>query len=243
MQIEICTNSFSSAKIAASAGAQRIELCQALEIGGLSPSFADITLSLELKQVFDLEVYVLIRSRPGDFSYRSEELKVMQRDIEHCKALGVDGVVIGALTRDRRIDTRALNRLITAAQGMGRTFHRAFDFVVDPHLATQQLIDLGVKTILTSGQQKKVKTGIPLLSELQDRFGHQIEFMAGGGVREANVVQVLESTGLQAVHASASAPASISDLPHSRTDISYKYKETKLDWVRNLRRAIDTSVL
>lgn len=234
--LEICCPTLQSALNAESGGADRIELCSGLELGGLTPSPAMIRMALSK---VNIPIMVLIRPRPGDFCYSSVEFEALKLDIQFCRIIGVAGVACGVLTRDGHVDLIRMRALIDEAEDLHVTFHRAFDFVVDPFLAAQQLIDLGVSTILTSGQQKDALSGQSLLSELQERFGHQIQIMAGGGVRDYNAAELLRSTGLSAVHASASADATISTIPHSRTDILYDYKETKLDLVRRLRQAID----
>ena len=132
MKLEICTNSFASAQIAMSSGADRIELCQNLELGGTTPSAADIQLAVKLKEQFNCKVYVLIRPRTGDFCYSNDELKVIKQDIRFCKNNQVDGVVLGALTKKNQLDMRGLSQMLSEVQGMGLTFHRAFDLLENP---------------------------------------------------------------------------------------------------------------
>lgn len=234
--LEICCPTLQSALNAESGGADRIELCSGLEVGGLTPSPAMIRMALSK---VNIPIIVLIRPRPGDFCYSAVEFEALKLDIQFCRIIGVAGVACGILTRDGHVDLIRMRELIDEAGEMHFTFHRAFDFVADPFLATQQLIDLGVKSVLTSGQQKDATSGSLLLRELQSHFSDQIQLMAGGGVRDYNVAELLQSTGLSAVHASATANAAITTIPHTRTDIFYDYQETKLDLVRRLRQAID----
>lgn len=203
MQIEICTNSFQSAKIAASAGADRIELCQALELGGLTPSAGDIKMAVALKADFDFKVYVLIRSRAGDFCYTKADYELMREDVLFCKAQGVDGVVIGGLTPEGLIDKLGLQQLIDAAQGMGLTFHRAFDLAQAPLLAMEEIIDLGFERILSSGQQPTAWQGKVLLKEMVEQVGDRISIMPGSGVQVENVLELVAYTGAKAIHFSA----------------------------------------
>lgn len=203
MQIEICTNSFSSAKIAAATGVDRIELCQALELGGLTPSPADIQLSLALRKRFDFKVYVLIRPRPGDFCYSSEELEVMRKDILNCKIQGADGVVLGVLTANAQIDIEALKPLTEAGEGMGLTFHRAFDYVRDAEQSMEKIIDLGFERILTSGQANTAIEGKDFLKNVIEKAGNRISVMPGGGINAGNVKTLVEYTGAKEIHFSA----------------------------------------
>lgn len=200
MQIEICTNSFQSAKIAASCGIDRIELCQTLEVGGVTPSSGDIRLSVALKKEFDYKVYVLIRSRGGDFCYSEEDYEVMEQDVLFCKENGVDGIVIGGLTSSREIDIPGMKKLTAAAQGMGLTFHRAFDLVKNPYDAIEQIIDLGFERILTSGFKPTAIEGKEHLKKLIEIAGDRIAIMPGSGVNRNNVKDLLQFTGAQEIH-------------------------------------------
>lgn len=203
MQIEICTNSFSSAQIAASCGVDRIELCQALEQGGLSPSLAAIRQSVALKEATNIKVYVLIRPRAGDFCYSTEELEIMREDILFCQSSGVDGVVIGALRPEGQLDISALEVLIRAAGSMGLTFHRAFDYVKEAEQALEQLIELGFERVLSSGQANTAIEGKHFLKKIIQQAGARISIMPGGGVNTQNVETLLRYTGAKEVHFSA----------------------------------------
>lgn len=203
MQIEICTNSFRSAKIAAASHANRVELCQSLEVGGITPSAGDIRLTVALKESFDFEVHVLIRARGGDFCFNPEEYEVMRQDILFCKDNGVDGVVIGGLTTDGNIDIAGMKKLMDAAGEMTVTFHRAFDYVNDPFLALEQLIDLGFARILTSGQKNTAIEGKEMLKKLLELAVGRITIMPGGGVNEDNIKELVSYTGAKDIHFTA----------------------------------------
>ena len=174
--LEICAGSVESAIAARDGGAQRIELCAALEIGGVTPSAGLIA---EARKVEGLVLNVIIRPRGGDFLYDDYEIACMEEDIRTCKSLGVDGVVIGALTANGDIDTATCKRLIKVADGMSVTFHRAFDMCRNPQKALEELIALGCHRVLTSGQAPTAEAGIELLSKLVEQANGRIIIMPG----------------------------------------------------------------
>lgn len=198
--LEICAGSVESAVAARDGGAQRIELCAALEVGGVTPSAGLIA---EARKIDGLTLNVIIRPRGGDFLYNEYEAACMEQDIRTCKQLGVDGVVIGALTPDGDIDTVLCKRLIAAAKGMSITFHRAFDMCRDPKKALEELIAMGCDRVLTSGQAVTAEAGIPLLKELVQQAGRRIIIMPGCGVNSNNAAAILSATGATEIHASA----------------------------------------
>lgn len=198
--LEICAGSVESAIAARDGGAQRIELCAALEVGGVTPSAGLIA---EARKIDGLTLNVIIRPRGGDFLYNEYEAACMEQDIRTCKQLGVDGVVIGALTADGDIDTVLCKRLIAAAKGMSITFHRAFDMCRDPKKALEELIVMGCDRVLTSGQAATAEAGIPLLKELVQQAGRRIIIMPGCGVNSNNAAAILNATGTTEIHASA----------------------------------------
>lgn len=198
--LEICAGSVESAIAARDGGAQRIELCAALEVGGVTPSAGLIA---EARKVEGLTLNVIIRPRGGDFLYDSHEVACMEEDIRTCRRLGADGVVIGALTAEGDIDTAACRRLIEAADGMSITFHRAFDMCRDPRKALEELIALGCHRVLTSGQLPTAEAGIPKLKELVQQADGRIIIMPGCGVNSGNAARILNSTGATEIHASA----------------------------------------
>ncbi len=197
--LEICAGDIESVYAAARGGADRVELCCALSEGGLTPSLGMIEEALEVEGI---KVNVLIRPRSGDFVYSDEELRVMIRDIEACRKLGVNGVVFGALTPDGDIDMEACRKMATAADGLYKTFHRAFDMCRNPQKGAKEIMELGCDRILTSGQASSALKGAELICELQEEFP-AIIFIAAGGVSPENVREVVEKTGVTEVHASA----------------------------------------
>lgn len=202
MLLEICANSFQSAKNAQEAGAHRIELCQALSLGGITPSYG---LLKKVKKELSIETYVLIRPRSGDFCYSDSEFEVMKRDIQICKELGFKGIVSGVLKTDRALDVERTKELVELAKPLLFTFHRAFDEVQNPELVLQQLIELGVERILTSGQKPKAMDGINLLKELHKQADNKITIMPGSGINAENAKQFKEA-GFKEIHASTTKP-------------------------------------
>lgn len=198
--LEICAGSVESAIAARDGGAQRIELCAALEVGGVTPSAGLIA---QARKVEGLTLNVIIRPRGGDFLYNDYEAACMEQDIHTCKQLGVDGVVIGALTAEGDIDTVTCKRLIAAADGMSVTFHRAFDMCRDPRKALEELIAMGCNRVLTSGQAATALAGAPLLKELVEQAAGRIVIMPGCGVNSSNAGAILKATGATEIHASA----------------------------------------
>ena len=198
--LEICAGSVESAIAARDGGAQRIELCAALEVGGVTPSAGLIA---EARKVEGLVLNVIIRPRGGDFLYNEHEIACMEEDIRTCKRLGADGVVIGALTAEGDIDKDACKRLIDTADGMSVTFHRAFDMCRNPQEALEELISLGCDRVLTSGLASTAEAGIPLLKQLVEQAAGRIIIMPGCGVNSKNAAMILHATGAEEIHASA----------------------------------------
>ena len=201
--IEACVDSIDSAIEAELGGADRVELCGELLQGGVTPSAGLIGGVCERIKI---PVFALIRPRTGDFLYDDDELDVMLRDIEFVRSLNVEGIVIGALTRDGDIDIGTLYTLIAAAGDMNVTFHRAFDFVKDQRVALEALIELGVDRVLTSGGAPSALEGVEMLAELVDQGGSDIAILAGGGINASNVADVVRLSGVEEVHVRASAP-------------------------------------
>jgi copper homeostasis protein len=200
--LEVAANSVASAVAAQRGGADRIELCENLGEGGTTPSHGTLVLAREQLRI---PLYALIRPRPGDFHYDAQEVAIMLRDIAHCRALGCDGVVIGALDAQGRVDAAVCSELIAAAQGMGVTFHRAIDAARDPLLALDTIIGLGCERVLTSGAQASAAKGSALIAAMVNQAGGRIRILAGAGVNAANVGELVRQTGVGEVHASAKA--------------------------------------
>ena len=191
--IEACVDSYASCRAAYRGGADRLELCAHLVIGGTTPSTA---LFRQVQRDIPVKTNILIRPRFGDFLYSKEELEQMCEEIRTYRELGANGVVIGALTPDGDLDLDAMRRLMNCAGNMDVTLHRAFDMTRDPFAAMEDAIRLGCKTILTSGQQKDPLTGAELLRELFEKADDRIDIMAGCGVKKWNIQEIHDKTGI-----------------------------------------------
>lgn len=199
MIFEVCASSFESAKNAQIAGAQRIELCSELGVGGITPSYGLITKVMEELSILNC---VLIRPRSGDFTYSDEEFDIMLRDIKFCKELDCEGVVTGVLHKDGEIDIERTKRLMEAAGSMDFIYHRAFDCTPNPEKAIEELKKLGVKRILSSGQKKTAIEGLSLLKKLNKIADGKISIMAGGGISTESI-QKIKKAGFNEIHFSA----------------------------------------
>ncbi len=200
MMLEIAANSVASALAAQQGGAGRVELCTALELGGLTPSQAQIAMARERLRI---PLYVLIRPRAGDFLYSDLECETMQRDIETCASLGCDGVVLGVLDADGNVDAARCRALIAAAGKLGVTFHRAFDLSRDPPQALEDIVALGCERILTSGTQTSAVEGAALIRELVVQAAGRLAVMPGAGITAQNIAALAAATGAHEFHASA----------------------------------------
>ncbi|MEW7314651.1 copper homeostasis protein CutC [Buttiauxella gaviniae] len=196
--LEICCYGIDCAVTAQQAGADRIELCSAPKEGGLTPSAGVLR---KVKERISIPVHPIIRPRGGDFCYTDAEFDTMLEDIAFVRELGYPGLVIGMLDGDGHIDLPRMKRVMEQAQGMAVTFHRAFDMCHNPHQALEQLTDLGVARILTSGQQQSAELGLSLLRELKQHSRAPI-IMAGAGVRLSNLEKFVEQ-GIDEMHSSA----------------------------------------
>lgn len=197
--LEICVDSFESARRAAENGADRLELCANLLLGGTTPSPTLIRQAVERLRV---PVNVLIRPRFGDFCYTEEEKEEILAAIADCASAGANGVVIGALTADGALDTAFLEQCMAQAAGMNVTLHRCFDVCRDPLIALEQAAMLGIHTILTSGQQSGAVQGMALLARLQERSRGRVHLMAGSGVNAGNIPLLHRETGITHFHLS-----------------------------------------
>jgi copper homeostasis protein len=197
---EACIGSAEAAIAAQQGGADRVELCANLLEGGTTPSAGSIWLA---RQRIDIGLQVMIRPRGGDFCYSGVEFEIMKYDIEMAKKLGADGVVIGILRPDGTVDRERVAELVELARPMNVTFHRAFDMARDPYQALEELIDLGVDRVLTSGQEITAFEGLDLIAGLVQRSGGRIVVMPGGGIHERSIHKIVERTGAREVHAAA----------------------------------------
>jgi copper homeostasis protein len=197
---EVCVEGAGSVKAAEEGDAHRVELCAGLVEGGTTPSLGTIAQSLE---VASIPIVVLLRPRGGDFCYDDLELEVMTQDVRHVKELGVYGIATGALTPEGEVDVPTMERIMEAAGDLSVTFHRAFDMTKSPFQSLETLVSLGVDRILTSGQERSVPEGIPLIRGLSEAAGDRISIMPGGGIREENIQEIIQRTGVEEVHFTA----------------------------------------
>lgn len=199
---EACTASAADVKAAREGGAARIELCQALEVDGLTPSVG--LLQSALAEKGDMTVNVLIRSREGDFVYSNEEGETMRRQIREVLDAGADGVVVGALTPEGDIDEGLCRRwLDEAGKDVEVTFHRAFDYCRNRKEGLEKLIELGFARVLTSAGAPSAPEGIEALKTLVEQASGRIIVMPGGGVKSGNAAEILKKTGACELHGSA----------------------------------------
>ena len=199
--LEVCTGSLQSVVEAVNGGAQRIELCSALSLDGLTPS---VGLLNKVREMYpELTVHVLIRPREGNFVYTEAEVDVMERDIRAVRPFA-DGIVIGALTPAGDVDMMAMRRLMRAAEGRPVTFHRAFDVCREPLVALEQIIELGCRRLLTSGQQPTALQGVALLRQLRDLSEDRLIVMPGGGVNADNASEIVSQVRTSEIHGSCS---------------------------------------
>lgn len=197
MKIELCAASVTAIKLAKQLNFDRIELCENLVQGGITPSAGRIEYAVNS----GMETHVLIRPRPGGFLYSKEEITIMVSDIRFAKKMGAAGVVVGALNNYRAIDEEALKAFMDAADGMEVTYHRAFDdCVLDWQKRLDILIHAGITRLLTSGLASNISNGIPVLKEMKDYIAGQIQLMPGGGVNAANVSKIIHGVDPDAIH-------------------------------------------
>ena len=196
MKVEVCVTSVGSARIAEVAGADRLELCAELAVGGVTPSPG---LLEAVRDAVKIPVHVLVRPRSGDFVYSEETISQMLRDIEYSIKLGYEGIATGCLLDDGNLNSDGMALLAEASRGRHLTFHRAFDRIPDWVTASSELEALGVKTILSSGQAPTALQGLSLLERLAGHSGCGI--MPGGGIRPVNL-EAFVGKGFEAVHLS-----------------------------------------
>ena len=198
--LEIACFDIASAIKAAAAGADRIEMCDNAAEGGTTPSYGILK---RIKEVVNIPVFPIIRPRGGDFLYSDEEYKTMLYDVQVCKDLGFEGVVVGLLTDIGTVDIKRTEQLVKAAGNMQVTFHRAFDRTINPFHALESVIYCGCKRILTSGQVPNAYDGKELIKDLVEQAENRIIIMPGSGVRGNNVAELATYTGATELHSSA----------------------------------------
>jgi len=239
--LEICAESVDRAVAAERGGADRIELCGDLSVGGITP---DIILMLAARKRLQIPVYAMIRPRPGDFVYSEDEFAAMKRSIRQAKDLGMSGLVLGILDSANQIDRARTATLVELAHPLPVTFHRAFDLCPDLTAALQAVIATGAKRILTSGGKKRVVNALAPLADLIATAQDRVVVMPGGGVRASNVRRILRHTGACEIHSSLDDQRNaLRSIGHATPDTKVVAKHSAVEFeavvrqVRNLMKA------
>lgn len=222
IKVEVCAGSVEDCVYAEKAGAHRIELNNALHLGGLTPSLATL---IQSKKYTQIPIVVMVRARGGGFHYNEYEKATMLEDAEILIKHGADGIVFGFLNADKSID-KATTRGFVDVCRKGKVeaiFHRAFDQTVDPFQAIEDLISCGVDRILTSGLKPSADQGIPLLKELQHRYGERIELCAGAGVNQENARMIMKETNITQLH--SSFKGWYADPTTDGKEVTYRYSD------------------
>ncbi len=202
MIIEIVVYNLESTLMAQRGGANRIELCDNPGEGGTTPSLGMIE---TVRKKLNIDLFVMIRPRGGDFCYSNEEFVVMKTDIIAAKRAGADGVVFGILTPGGRIDTDRCTELIQLAKPMSVTCHRAFDMTKDLTLSLDECVACGFDRVLTSGGKLKAIDGVGLIDTLNQQSKGRIKIMPGSGIDEINVQEIVSKTQVDEIHFSAAS--------------------------------------
>ncbi len=242
IRFELCANGYQSIINGLAGGADCAELCEALEVGGVTPSYGTLARCADI-----LPTRVLIRCRPGDYIYNDDEIAVMCEDIRMVRRLGYEGVVIGALNAEGDLDVTAIKKMMASGDGMKFTFHRAIDACNNPLDAMETLINLGFDKVLTSGCKPTAYDGIDMIREFQMLFGDRIKIMAGGGINERNAERIITATGISDVHASLTSysPDYHSDLyPNGidKTGADMMYKVSNINRIKDFVSVISTQI-
>ncbi|HXR94376.1 MAG TPA: copper homeostasis protein CutC [Rhizomicrobium sp.] len=235
--LEVCVDSPAGFNAAVEGGADRIELCSSLSVGGLTPSPGFMAFAAKAAR----PSRAMIRPRVGSYVFSEGEIDVMRQDIDAARAAGLAGVVIGANLASGQLDEKATARLAQQAAGLELTLHRSVDLMPDPLDAVDIAIGLGFRTILTSGGELKAPDGAETVAAMVARAGNRLEILGGSGLNPGNVVSFVKKTNVKAVHGSFSAPWPQIDQKLVRFGfIGNDARETSRDTVRQVRAAIDS---
>ena len=200
MLLEIACFNLQSCLIAQQTGANRIELCENYSVGGITPSEKLIT---EARTKTQIDLFVMIRPREGNFIYTASEFELMKKQIQFCKQNNCNGVVFGILTNENKFDKIRCTELVEIAKPMPCTFHRAYDEIENSEQALEEIIECGFSRILTSGKQKTAIEGISLLKDLVKKANGRIIIIPGGGIRSSNITELINTTDANEFHSAA----------------------------------------
>ena len=231
VKFEICCGSLQSALNAQEAGAHRVELCSALSLGGLTPSYGTIEMA---RKMLDIDINVLIRTRGGDFLYDSDEVAVMIRDIRTWASIGVQGVVIGALDPMGNVDMDCCRALVATAKnfGLSVTFHRAIDRAYDIFTALEDAIALDVDRVLTSGGKPSAQEGMETIAKMNQIADGRVIIMPGAGINAGNIHEIISTTGVSEIHFSGSVTYDSPMLYRGGVQEDYTRTESSLTKIR-----------
>jgi copper homeostasis protein len=243
IKLEICTASAEDCAVAEQSGADRVELNCALMLGGLTPSLGALR---EARAAIRIPLIAMIRPRAGGFCYSASDFKVMQRDVGATLAEAADGIAFGILTPNGTIDLERCRQIVKLAAGREIVFHRAFDVVTEPLTALDQLIDLGVRRVMTSGQETSAYNGAANIAQYLRHAAGRVEILPAGGINRFTVADVVSRTGCDQVHASLSSTSKDRSVA-ARPQVSFggtlkppedEFSVTDRTAVANLRQAL-----
>ena len=241
--IEVCVDSVASALAAERGGAQRIELCSDLLEGGVTPSLGLLAV---VRSKVSIGVHPIIRPRPGDFCYSDAEFEIMRRDVELAKSEGADGVVLGILKTNGRVDIERTRALIQLARPLSVTFHRAFDVSANLLDAFEDVCTTGADRLLTSGGEQECLQGVDTVARLVQASRGRIMIMAGGRIGIKNVATIVRRTGVSEIHVGLASPVNGANIQKNSRRLSlgkaqdreFQRTEVLEESVRDLIRAI-----
>lgn len=235
--LEVCVEDADGLKAAVDGGADRIELCAALSVGGLTPSPGLMAMAGSL----DIPVYAMIRPRPGDFIFGTKDIDVMRAEIDAVRSAGLSGVVLGASRPGGALDTATLRVLVEHSAGLGLTLHRAFDLVPDFAEAIDVAVDLGFERVLTSGGAKTAFDGLEALAVISTAAKGRLSIMPGSGVNRQTIEAILSRLSVSEVHSSCSMNEPAHDLRLVTLGfVAPAMKRTDKEMVRNLKARLET---
>ena len=237
MELELCAASIQAVQLAKKYNFNRIELCQNLEQGGITPSIGMIQTALQ----YNVDTHVLIRPRIGNFIYFKEEKEIILSDVKYLNTLSIKGLVVGALNSKNELDINFLNQIKAIHSKLDLTFHRAFDDIKNWNLAIDQLVELGFKRILSSGGKSTVDEGFQQLQQMVEYANGRIEIMTGGGVNSKNIKKIATEINPPAIHFSGTSVFKTNDTSLFSTD-QLIADETKIEMILLEIGLIDTHI-